>query len=103
MEEANGLWYTVVEETVMIELTEQQRQELAQGESTAIDPQTKATYVLVRKEIYDRMKGLLDIDGNGGEHELRLLLARSSAANGWDEPGMDAYDRYDEERRKRCP
>ncbi len=87
----------------MIELTEQQRQELIQPEPTAMDPQTKATCVLVRKEVYDRLKGLLDIDRNGGDEELRLLLARSSAANGWDEPGMDVYDRYDEERRQRCP
>jgi hypothetical protein len=24
--------------------------------------------------------------------ELRLLLARAAAANGWDEPGMEEYD-----------
>ena len=35
--------------------------------------------------------------------DLRAQLARSAAANGWDEPGMDAYDRYDEERRPPCP
>jgi hypothetical protein len=29
------------------------------------------------------------------------MLALSSAANGWDGPGMDAYDRYDEERQFR--
>jgi hypothetical protein len=29
------------------------------------------------------------------EHdELRALLAQSSQANGWDDPGMDAYDAY---------
>jgi hypothetical protein len=28
------------------------------------------------------------------EEELRLLLARSAAANGWDEPGMEDYDEY---------
>lgn len=29
------------------------------------------------------------------DHEqLRQLLARSSAGNGWDEPGMEAYDHY---------
>jgi hypothetical protein len=32
------------------------------------------------------------------EDELRQMLARSAAANGWDEPAMEAYDRYDEER-----
>jgi hypothetical protein len=37
------------------------------------------------------------------DDELRLLLARSAEANGWNEPEMDAYDRYDEERRRLCP
>ena len=32
------------------------------------------------------------------DEELRLLLARSFVANGWDEPGMEAYDSYPESR-----
>ncbi len=28
-----------------------------------------------------------------------LLLARSSKENGWDEPGMEEYDNYDEHRK----
>lgn len=31
--------------------------------------------------------------------ELRLQLACSAMDNGWEEPGMDAYDHYDENRR----
>jgi hypothetical protein len=46
---------------------------------------------------------LLYHDSDLGDEELRLLLARSAADNGWDEPAMDAYDRYDEELRRRCP
>ena len=46
----------------MIELTEQQREELNAPEPVAIDPLTRDTYVLVRKEIYDRMKALLATD-----------------------------------------
>ena len=40
-------------------------------------------------------------DSEIGEEELRNQLARAAAANGWDEPGMEAYDHYDEELRKR--
>jgi hypothetical protein len=40
-------------------------------------------------------------DSDWSEDELRLLLAMSVKANGWDEPGMDMYDRYDEERARR--
>ncbi len=46
----------------MIELTEAQRQELAQPEPAVIDPLTRQTYVLVRKEVYDHLKALLDED-----------------------------------------
>lgn len=46
--------------------------------------------VVVRSEDFDRLKALLDAD----HQELRTMLARSAAANGWDEPGMEAYDTY---------
>ena len=87
----------------MIELTEAQRHELTESEPTAIDPRTKETYILVRKNVYDRIKGLLSEDGEWTEDELRLLLARSSEANGWNKPGMDDYDHYDAKRTQQCP
>jgi hypothetical protein len=43
----------------MIELTEEQRQELSLPEPTAIDPSTNKTYVLVRKNVYDRIRGTI--------------------------------------------
>ena len=86
----------------MIELTEEQRQELSESEPIAIDPSTKETYVLVRKNVYDRIEGLLTSDGEWTDDELRLVLARSAEANGWNEPGMDDYDRYDAHRAKPC-
>jgi hypothetical protein len=49
----------------MIELTEQQRLELTGPEPVAIDPKTQETYVLVRKEAYDRIKRLLALDDYG--------------------------------------
>ncbi len=39
----------------MIELSELQRQELSEFEPVAIDPQTRETYVLVRRENYERL------------------------------------------------
>jgi len=82
----------------MIELTEEQRQELSKTEPVAIDPITKETYVLVRKNVYDRIKGLLYDDGEWTDDELRLVLARSAEENGWNEPAMDDYDQYDANR-----
>jgi hypothetical protein len=46
----------------MIELTEQQRQELVSPEPIAIDPQTRQKYFLVRAEVYERLRGLLQED-----------------------------------------
>lgn len=46
----------------MIELTHEQRQELSRPEPVAIDPETQRTYVLVRQELYERLRALLDDD-----------------------------------------
>ena len=71
----------------MIELTDEQRQQLDSGKAIDVtDSQTAQLYVILRKD-----------------DELRHHLARSTKENGWEEPGMDDYDRYDEVRQKRCP
>src|SRR5207302_2441155 len=56
-----GISTIPAKETAMIELTEEQRQEMRQanGEAPrAIDPDTKQEYVLIRAELYERMKTL---------------------------------------------
>ncbi len=79
----------------MIELSEQQRRELDEGRAVAVtDPETATPYVVLRQDVYERVRSLLYDDGEATDDELRSMLARSSAANGWDEPGMEAYDRY---------
>jgi hypothetical protein len=88
----------------MIELTEEQRRQLESGKAVDFtDPQTAQHYVVLRKDVYERVCRLLYDDSEWTEDELRVQLARSARDNGWDEAGMDAYDRYDEELRKRCP
>jgi hypothetical protein len=87
----------------MIELTEEQRQRLESGQAVDVsDPKTTQNFVILRKDVYERVRRLLYDDSEWTENELRLMLARSAKDNGWDEPGMDAYDRYDEKRKKRC-
>jgi hypothetical protein len=84
----------------MIELTEEQRSVVSTQENpTIVDPLTKESYVLVRKDMFDRIKRLLYDDSEMTHDDLRLLLARSSKENGWDEPGMEEYDNYDEHRK----
>jgi hypothetical protein len=58
-----GGQYDPGKETVMIELTEQQRQELSVPEPVVIDPQTRNEYVLVRREVYARMRAIFDEEG----------------------------------------
>jgi hypothetical protein len=88
----------------MIEITQELRHQLDSGKAVDVaDPETDRVYVLMRKDIYDRVRRLLYDDSDWTEEELRLQLARSAKENGWDEPGMEAYDRYDEERPKECP
>jgi hypothetical protein len=96
-------WYDGIKEIAMIELTEQQGQALATAENpTLVDPRTKATYVLVRTEVFNRIKRLLYDAGDWTAEEQLQLLAESGKRAGWDEPGMNDYDNYDESRRKQC-
>ena len=79
----------------MIDLTEEQRHQLDSGKAVDVtDPQTAQCYVVVRKDIYDRVRNLVCDDSDWSDDELRLQLARSSKDNGWDEPEMDDYDGY---------
>jgi hypothetical protein len=63
----------------MIELTEEQRRELHGAEPLAVNPDTNETFVLVRKDVYQRMRAI--IDG---------ITQRA----GWDDPKLDEYERY---------
>jgi hypothetical protein len=80
----------------MIELTEQQRQELTSAEPVVVDPQTRQEYVLVRKELYLRLRGLLDDDFQPSQAYAAI---DRSFAEGWSDPKMDDYDRYEQIKR----
>jgi PHD/YefM family antitoxin component YafN of YafNO toxin-antitoxin module len=63
----------------MIQLPRDQLSELAQHEPVAIDPETKQTYVLVRKQVYERMKEQLYDDSSWTDEEMELLAAEVDA------------------------
>ena len=89
----------------MIELTEEQRHALAREEESpprVLDPASNIAYVLVRADVYERFQSLLSDDDWTPEERVRLL-AESGRRAGWDAPEMDAYDNYDESRKKLCP
>jgi len=88
-----------------VELSLELRQALHQSQGgqplRLIDPDTNTTYVLVRAELYDQLRSVPN-----GEDELAASFpAQFDAAMkaGWDDPAMDVYDNYDENRKKRCP
>jgi hypothetical protein len=74
----------------MITLTEQQSQELSGPEPIAVDPRTKEAYVLVRKEVYDRMRALLDDDGPN-MHEVAQLVDRAMREDDENDPTLAFY------------
>jgi hypothetical protein len=79
-------------QNAMIELTEQQRQDLNSPEPVAIDPETRQTYVLVRSEAYERIKGLLseDYDPDEGIALMNEVMAEDDAKD----PLLESYQHY---------
>ena len=77
----------------MIELTEDQRQAVAQGETptVVIDPDTKATYVLVHKDVYERMRGLLE-DGLD-MRQVAVLVEEAMREDDANDPALEFYQR----------
>ena len=62
-------------------------------EPVAIDPLTQQTYVLVRKEVYDRLKALLaldDYDPDEGAALVNEVMAEDDA----NDPLLDSYQHY---------
>ncbi len=85
-----------------MDLNEQQKTALRNGQ--AVRAQDKdLECVVMRADIYDRVQKLLYDDNDWIDVELRRMLSKSAETNGWNEPGMEAYDHYDEEIAKPCP
>jgi hypothetical protein len=62
-----------------------------------VDPDTNRAYIVIAREYYDRLKPLFEEDPMTLKEKRRLLRDAGNRA-GWDNPEMDAYDRYDEAR-----
>ena len=82
-------------------LTAGQKWAVRKGEAVRVR-EDELDCVVLRADVYDRLKHLFYDDGDGTDEELRRLLAKSAEANGWNEPEMDAYDAYDERFQERC-
>jgi len=79
----------------MFELTEQQRRELTVPEPIAVDPETQQTYVLVRRESYERFKALLaldDYDPDEGAAYVNEIMAEDDAKD----PYLESYQQVNQ-------
>ncbi len=77
----------------MIELTQDQQRKLEPGEAVV---STNTTYVLVRKDVYERIKSLLnDEDWTRDAYQAAMEVF---ARDGWNDPRMDVYDELDPRR-----
>ena len=67
-------------EEAMIELTEEQQQVLSaeKGPLQIVDPLTQEVYVLVRKDVYELGRRVIDGPNRAG----------------WDDPELDIYEQY---------
>ena len=80
----------------MIQLTKEQHDTLASnGNDSAkvVDPISNTEYVLIRADLYERVRGLIDDDFHVSEAYTAIDEA---FAEGWNAPGMSDYDRYEE-------
>jgi hypothetical protein len=82
----------------MIELTESQQHALDNEPEPhrVVDPRTNTAYVLVRADVYERAKGLL---GEDFDPRDAYAAVDRAFAEGWNDPKMDDYDRYEELKR----
>jgi hypothetical protein len=70
-------------------LSDEQLRAVAKGQNVRFTL-NGVEFIIIRSDDFDKVQALLDSD----HQELRQMLARSSEGNGWDEPGMEAYDSY---------
>jgi hypothetical protein len=79
-----------------IQLTEEQWASMQGGEPPVrvSDPARRATFVLVRVDVYERFKSLFEEDPVT-EQERLFQLQQFGKRAGWDDPAMDIYDDLD--------
>jgi hypothetical protein len=56
-------------------------------------------YVLIRKDVYQRVKSILYDDGDVTDEEAAQLAWEAGKAIGWDTPEMAEYEKYDKHRK----
>ena len=87
----------------MIELTPEQRRAVAQQQKApvrALHPDTATTYVLMREDIYNRVKGVFAEKDDDLLQVMYPHVMEVFGKAGWDDPAMDVYDELDPRRQQ---
>jgi hypothetical protein len=86
--------------SMTIQLTEEQWADVQGTELPArvSDPARRATFVLVREDLYERIKSLFEEDPVTEQERLFQLYQFGKPA-GWDDPEMDVYNDLDPRRK----
>ncbi len=76
-------------------LTAQQLESVQHGEPLRfVDPNLRQEFVVVRADVFDRVRLLFD-DSDVDPNEALPLIWQSMKAD-WEDPSMDVYDNYPE-------
>ncbi len=76
----------------MITITPELRKAIEQSGEQPLrltDPETNLVYVIVRAEVYERMRAL---DDDLNIRDAYPLMDEVAAREGWDDPSMDIYN-----------
>jgi hypothetical protein len=76
-------------------LTDEQRDAIKNGDAVHFtDPQTQLECVLVRADVFDRVRALLIDDGPLSTEEKLAAIRAAGLRAGWDDPALDVYEQY---------
>jgi hypothetical protein len=79
-------------EVVMIELTQQQQQAVdASPEPQLIDPRTQQVYILVKADVYQRLRSLLAEDEGLDMRQVAALVEQAMREDDAGDPTLDFY------------
>jgi hypothetical protein len=76
-------------------LSVDQQRALENGEPVrTIEPVTSIECVILRADVFDRLKSLIYNDGPLTEEERLAAIRHAGQRAGWDDPELDVYEEY---------
>ena len=81
-----------------MEITQEQLEKAESGQAVELAENGKE-FVLIRRDMYDRLKRLLGYDDSElTPEEMARAAWEAGKSIGWDDPEMDVYDDYEKHR-----